>query len=135
MSVAVCLRVTYASPALLADVLAALARHNAEIYRRHASLAPPWSLLWVPDQIQTCDATGCRLNDTSTLLDVIDLYALGEGSCGPLACAYAGFLATRHGDASARVELLPGVGGDVDAHHVVAATSQRIYDPQILGAS
>lgn len=134
MSVSICLRTRNATPALLVDLLGAYARHNAEIFRRNLGLLPPWSIRWIPDQIETCDAKGCRFNDTSTLLDVLELYAQGFGSCGSLACAYAGFLAGRQGDASARIELLPS-GVDVDAWHAVAANEQRIYDPQVVGAA
>jgi len=115
-------------------VLGALAQHNAAIYRRNPLLGAPWSLVWIPDQIESCDAKGCRLNDTSTLVDVIALYKQGYGSCGPLACAYAGYLQGRHNDVAARVRLLPSQI-DPDIWHAVAENSNRVYDPQQLGGA
>jgi hypothetical protein len=124
------MRVTYASPRFLMACLMALVELNAELYNARSNLHAPWSLIWVPDQLEVCDASGCRFADTSTLIDVVDLERIGAGSCGPLACAYAAYAATRARARDVSIELLPDVE---DAWHVVAHANGRLLDPQVIG--
>lgn len=125
-----CMRVTYASPRFLMSCLLALVELNVELYAARPNLRAPWALIWTPDQLETCDASGCRFADTSTLLDVVDLQRQGYGSCGPLACAYAAYAVQRSRARDVSVELLPDVE---DAWHVVAHANGRLLDPQVIG--
>ena len=131
MTVAVCMRVTIASPRFLVSCLMALVELNAELYAARENLGAPWSLVWVPDQLETCDASGCRFADTSTLIDVVELSRLGYGSCGPLSCAYASYAFVRARARDVAIELIPDVE---DAWHVVAHANGRVLDPQQIGA-
>lgn len=132
MPVAVCMRVTYASPKFLTSCLMAMVELNADLYAARAELVAPWSWRWVPDPIEICNAEGCRFADTSTLIDVVDLQRQGYGSCGPLSCAYAGYCITRAKARDVAIELWPDVE---DAWHVVAKANGKTLDPQVIGAA
>lgn len=132
MSVGLCTELTYASERFILAVLRELVVLNADLYARRIVTTAPWSLRWEPDQLRSCSVDGvCRIADTSILQDAAIITARGAASCGPLACAYAGWqLAHRVRDVD--VELIPDV--EPGTWHVVAWAAGSLLDPQVIGA-
>lgn len=137
MSVGLCAELTYASQRFIIAVLREYVALNAELYRDGVVALAPWSLRWVPDQMQSCTVAGvCSIADTSILADAAIITRRGFASCGPLACAYAGWQLA-HGVRDVDVELVPDVHnehGSDGAWHVVAWSGGRMLDPQTIGA-
>ena len=135
MSVAMCISLRYATKRTIEAVCEALAEFNAELYARGTVTTPPWSWRWVPDELVVCDATVCRVADTSTLADVSIIEPRGAASCGPLACAYVAWLRVHEGT-PARIEAQK-LGDGV--WHVTARGSMLgrayVWDPQVIGAN
>lgn len=131
MSVSLCIEVDRLPASAIARTLDLLLALDVDLYRAGVVKQPPWGLLWVPDQLVICDANACRFADISKLQDVAVLQRRRQGSCGPLACAYAAWLHV-HERAASSVQLQQGASDD--EWHVVARVGSTIYDPQTIGA-
>jgi hypothetical protein len=131
MSVSICIRMHAIDEVTIEQVMASLVEHNVHLYRAKIVTGSPWLLRWIPDQPLLCDDKGCTVADTSVLDDAAELERKRVGSCGSLACAYAGYLVARGKDAGVDLQRT-GKG----TYHVVAFDSDRvIYDPQTIGGS
>lgn len=120
MSVSLCIRAKRFDAETIARTLLTLVDLNVELYRSREVTTAPWSLVWIPDEPA----------NVSTLHDAALLEERGYGSCGELACAYAGWLVVYH-KGSGNLQLL---SNGPDAWHVTATRGRVVYDPQILGA-
>lgn len=121
MAVGLCLRVKRARPETIMAIAVALANLNGDLYTEGRELAAPWSLRWVPDEPAR----------TSTLRDVELLLDDGQGSCGELAAAYAGYLWAREGRTDVQIDLIEN---GPDSWHVVAsAPDGTVWDPAVIG--
>ncbi len=126
MSVSICIRAKRIDAETIARTLLTLVDLNVELYRARDVTVAPWptrsspGLVWIPDEPA----------NVSTLHDASLLQERGWGSCGELACAYAGWLVVYY-NGSGNLQLL---SNGPDAWHVTATRGRTVYDPQILGA-
>ena len=136
MSVSVCIEASILPGETIVAVLDALVTLNERLISQNRVRMPPWNLRWVPDELVVCDASACAYADTSKLQDIVVLMDRGQGSCGPLACAYAAWLTVVDGR-PATVRL---ISTGRDKWHVVAladgadGTPEVAFDPQVIGA-
>jgi hypothetical protein len=129
MPVKVCI-VAHSMPrSFLEAVLDALASINGGLYHGGIVKAAPWTLRWVPDPVYICDDNGCMLATEATFADASQLALVGQGSCGPLAAAYAGYLRAKGRDAV--VSLRNAFGPH--SWHAVCVSGGSVFDPQKIG--
>lgn len=130
MSVKLCLDLQTLDQVEILGAFGVLIEHNVRLYRRGLVRRNPLGIRWNPDDPAS----------ESVLRDVYLLVQAGEGSCGELACAYAGWF--RFNGSPARVELIstgscarPGERPEsCSLWHAVAVVGAETWDPQVIGA-
>lgn len=118
--VRLCLAIPEVDTALVVDVVNALAQYNARTFRSTLPSVSPWHLHYNA-------LAGDSLDGVVTLRDAVALLRAGEGACGELVAAYAGWLIA-HGYTPT---VLAEVTGP-DAWHVVVrvhAGPDALIDP------